>query len=133
MEAWSDRVAINDVLARYADGVNRRDSALWGSSWDQDGEWLLFGPDTVKGREAIVSHWEEAMTGFPFVVMFASQGAVEIDGDRASGFSYTDEVARMADGTEARVTGRYTDRYIKRDGRWAFAYRRYEMLHQQKI
>ena len=133
MDHWSDLAAINDVLARYADGVNRRDAELWGSTWDEDGEWYLFGPDPVKGRRTIVETWKEAIGGFPFVVMFASQGAVEIDGDRASGVSYTSEVARTADGTELRVTGKYTDRYVKRDGRWGFAFRRFEQLHQQQI
>jgi len=133
MTDWADRVAINDILARYADGVNRRDPELWGSSWDEDGEWFLFGPDPVKGRAAIVEAWKDAIGGYPFVVMFASQGAVDIDGDRASGVSYTNEVARTADGKELRVTGCYTDRYVKRGGRWGFAFRQFEQLHQQQI
>ncbi|KHK92660.1 nuclear transport factor 2 family protein [Novosphingobium malaysiense] len=133
MTDWADRVAINDVLARYADGVNRRDADLWSSTWDEEGEWFLFGPDPVKGRDAIVAAWKDAMVGYPFVVMFASQGAVEIDGGHASGVSYTNEVARTAAGTELRVTGRYTDRYVKRDGRWGFAFRQFEPLHQQQI
>lgn len=133
MSEWEDRAAINDALARYADGVNRRDATLWGSSWDESGEWLLFGPDTIRGRDAIVAAWVEAMAGFPFVVMTASQGAVEIDGDHATGVSYTSEVARLPDGAEIRVTGRYDDSYVKRDGRWGFAKRSFTQLHTQTI
>ena len=133
MTNWADLVAINDALARYADGVNRRDKALWASAWDEDAEWFLFGPDTIRGRDAIVAAWVEAMAGFPFVVMFASQGQVKIEGDHAAGVSYTDEVARMADGTEVRVTGTYEDRYVRRDGRWGFAYRKFTALHTQTL
>ncbi|MDI1295087.1 MAG: nuclear transport factor 2 family protein [bacterium] len=132
MNVFEDRVAINDILARYADGVNQRDAALWGATWDQDGEWFLFGPDTVSGRDAIVAAWTEAMAGFPFVVMSVSQGAVTIDGDSASGRSYSSEIARTADGRRLRVHGCYQDRYRKRDGVWRFAFRRFAMLDSEE-
>lgn len=131
MSLFEDRVAINDVLARYADGVNQRDGALWASSWDEQGEWFLFGPDTVKGRTAIVAAWHEAMAGFPFVVMMVSQGAVVIDGDHATGRSYSSEVARTADGKRLRVQGCYEDRYRRRNGVWGFAYRKFAMLDSE--
>lgn len=133
MTDWLDLVAINDVLARYADGVNRRDKAIWASAWDEDAEWFLFGPDTIRGRDAIVTAWEEAIAGFPFVVMFASQGQVKIEGDHATGISYTNEVARTNEGMEMRVTGTYEDRYVRRAGQWGFAYRKFTSLHTQTI
>jgi hypothetical protein len=132
MSVFEDRVAIDDVLARYADGVNQRDSRLWASSWDQEGEWLLFGPEPVLGRDAIVTAWEEAMAAFPFVVMYVSQGSVEIDGDGATGRSYSSEVARTADGKRLRVHGCYEDRYRKRDGKWGFAFRKFAILNSEE-
>lgn len=131
MSIFEDRVAINDALARYADGVNRRDPVLWASSWDEEAEWYLFGPDPVVGREAIVAAWKEAMAGFPFVVMSVSQGAVEIDGDTASGRSYSSEIARTPDGKRMRVHGCYEDRYRKRDGVWGFAFRKFAVLNSE--
>lgn len=132
MSEAEDRVAINDVLARYADGVNQRDGALWGSAWDEDAQWYLFGPDAVEGRMAIVAAWHEAMKGFPFVVMYVSQGGVTIDGDSATGRSYSSEVARTADGKRMRVYGCYEDRYRKRDGAWGFAFRKFTMLDSEE-
>lgn len=132
MSSVGDRVAINDLLARYADGVNRRDAALWGSTWDQDAHWLLFGPEPVRGRDAIVAAWHQAMAGFPFVAMMVSQGAVEIDGDRATGRSYSSEVARTADGRRLRVQGCYQDEYRRRDGLWGFSSRRFTVLDSEE-
>lgn len=132
MSDFEDRVAINDVLARYADGVNQRDAKLWASSWDEEGEWYLFGPDPVKGRDAITATWVDAMQGFPFVVMMVSQGAVVIDGDRATGRSYTSETARTADGKNLRVQGSYEDHYRKRGGQWGFSFRRFTMLNSEE-
>ncbi|CAN5433257.1 hypothetical protein BH10PSE12_BH10PSE12_32340 [soil metagenome] len=131
MSVFEDRVAINDVLARYADGVNQRNAIAWAASWDEEGEWFLFGPDPVIGRDAIVATWTEAMAGFPFVVMSVSQGAVAIDGDTATGRSYSSEIARTADGKRMRVHGCYEDRYRKREGVWGFSFRRFAVLNSE--
>jgi len=128
----ADRVAINDLLARYADGVNLRDAALWGSTWDEDATWYLFGPDPVNGRAAIVAAWREAMAGFPFVVMMVSQGAVEIGDNWATGRSYSSEIARTADCKRLRVHGCYEDEYRKRDGVWGFSFHRFTLLDNEE-
>ena len=125
-------IAINAVLARYADGVNRRDADLWAGTWDEEGEWFLFDPEPVRGREAITAAWQQAMAGFPFVMMIASQGHVEIDGDRAQGHSYTSEIGETADGKHLRIWGCYADRYRRRDGAWRFASRRFTILKSEE-
>lgn len=127
-DSADDRVAIDALLWRYGDAVNRRDAALWGATWDEAGEWQLFDPEPVRGRDAIVAAWDEAMALFPFVVMSVTPGPVTIDGDRAEGRSYTDETARTADGRRIRVLGAYEDRYRKRDGAWSFAFRKFTIL-----
>lgn len=123
---------INRALARYIDGVNRRDADLWARSWDRDAEWILFDPEPVRGREAIVAAWLEAMEGFPFVVMHTTQGDVRIDGDSAEGRSYTFEVAETADGKRLRVWGLYSDSYRLRDGEWRFSRRAFEILKSEE-
>ena len=47
--------------------------------------------------------------------------------------SAPEEVARTADGAELRVTGTYEDRYVRRNGCWAFSYRKFTPLHTQTI
>lgn len=132
MQHAVDLMGINAALARYVDGVNQRDAALWASSWDEEAEWRLFDPQPVRGREAIVAAWASAMQGFPFVVMQVTQGQVIVDGDEAEGRSYTSEVAETADGRNLRVWGCYADRYRKRNGVWRFSSRTFSILKSEE-
>ena len=132
MQHAVDLTGINAALARYVDGVNQRDAALWASSWDEEAEWRLFDPQPVRGREAIVAAWASAMQGFPFVVMQVTQGQVIVDGDEAEGRSYTSEVAETADGRNLRVWGCYADRYRKRNGVWRFSSRTFSILKSEE-
>ena len=59
-------------------------------------------------------------------------GDVVVDGDTATGRSYSSELARTVDGQRLRVMGQYDDRYRKRDGVWAFSYRRFTMLDTEE-
>lgn len=124
--------AINAALARYVDGVNQRDADLWSGAWDEDSEWHLFDPEPVRGRDAITAAWRRAMADFPFVVMLASQGHIEVDGDDAHGRSYTSEIVETADGKRLRVWGSYVDRYRRRDGVWRFASRKFTILKSEE-
>lgn len=127
MTELHDRVAINDLLHRYGDGVNQRSAEIWGECWDVDAEWFLLGPDTIGGRQAIVAAWLEAMQMYREVTIFVSPGSLSIDGDSARGRSYTNEVGVMADGRDVRVQGSYEDHYRRRGGVWRFTYRKFTL------
>lgn len=130
-EAW-DRAMINDVLARYADGVNRRDAALWGSTWHAEAQWYLFDPEPTTGRDAIVAKWEREIAEYPRAMMFVTQGQVVLDGDRATGKSYNIEVGGTKDGRNIRMYSSYDDIYARRDGVWAFVSRRFTLHHLEE-
>ena len=122
-----DQQAIRTLHDLYADAVFRRDAADWGANWAEDGHWFLMGTP-VDGRDAIVTLWNGAMSGFAFVAFFSQPAAIEIDGDRATGRVYTHEVLETQDGAIRRPVGRYEDVYVKRDGRWLYKERHYTML-----
>jgi len=126
-----DLTGINAALARYVDGVNQRDEALWASSWDEEAQWRLFDPSPICGRDAIVAAWLEAMKGFPFVIMHATQGHVAVDKDEAQGRSYTSEIAETADGRHLRVWGCYEDRYRRCHGIWRFSSRIFSIMKSE--
>lgn len=120
-----DVAAIRALHDRYADAVNRRDAQAWGALWAEDAVWDLMGT-RVEGRAAIVGLWSQAMAGFAFVGFFSQVGAVSVTADRAEGRVWTHEVLENADG-ERRPLGRYDDQYVKRDGAWLFAERRFSL------
>ena len=122
-----DQLAIRALVDSYGDAVFRRDAGDWGANWAADACWFLMGREVV-GREAIVGLWSQALAGFAFVAFFSHTGAIAVDGDLASGTVYTHEVLEGADGSISRPVGRYNDRYVRTDGRWLFAERRYTLL-----
>ncbi len=129
---FDDRLAIHELVATYGDAVTRRDGPAWRECWIEDSIWMLPaipGMERIVGREAIYKAWSEAMPGWPFQVNIQTLGAVSVDGDRATGHVYTHELNTDMAGETKRWTGKYTDTYLKQDGRWRFKSRSYEVLH----
>ena len=128
-----DRLAIRDLLDAYADAVAQRDAAAWAATWARNSEWTLLDfPEigTIKGRDAIVAMWTEAMKGFPGLVFQAWPGSIDVEGDRAAVRSYTSEVYDQA-GITKRDRGVYDDVCVRVDGRWLLERRAFRYLHRQ--
>ncbi len=125
-----DKLDIREVLDRYCDGVNQRDSKVWGSTWSLNAVWEI--PHLKiknEGRDNIVAIWTEAMKGYPFVHMMAQPGYININGNNASMRSYTLETAVLPDGTEIHPCGQYDDELIREEGEWKFSHRSFKNLH----
>lgn len=122
-----DRVAIRELLERYADAVFRRDAAQWGDCWTHDGVWRLMGME-IKGREAIIAAWTQAMAAFEVAAFFVQPGALAIDGATAQGRSWTHEVLKARDGSLRRVVGAYEDRFVKEADGWRFSARSFHVV-----
>lgn len=123
-----DELAVRNLVARYSDAVNRRDAATWGPTWTEKAEWSLMGSSTV-GRDEIVALWEKLMSGFPFVMQLVHSGTVELSGDSGEGCWYLTEISRGPDGTPNAAIGVYHDRYLRENGAWCFARRRFDILY----
>lgn len=127
-----DRLAIHELVSSYGDAVTRRDADAWIANWAEDGVWMLPaipGMERVEGRAAILKAWLAAMPGWPFQVNLQTCGAIEVQGERASGHTYTAELNTDTNGKTERWTNRYDDRWVKRGGRWLFASRSLTVLH----
>jgi len=122
-----DQLAIRNLHERYADAVFRRDADDWGALWAADAIWDLLGM-RVAGKEAIVAMWSGAMATFAFVGFFSQVGAIEIDGDGATGRLYTSEVLEDQQGNVTRTVGRYEDRYIRCGQDWLYHSRTFTNL-----
>jgi hypothetical protein len=129
----ADRLALRELFDAYAHCADRRDA---------EGQKALFTDDTVfavymdgGGSEATyVLHGREALTPvfddlnrYEVTTHFNGQSTVILDGDRATGESYT--IAHhlyTEDGTRKIMIAslRYLDSFAKTDGRWHFAERK---------
>ena len=79
----ADRIALQDVMLRYAAGVDERDMDLYASCFADDVEVLGFGAETVNGRDAWVDYVKKALEAYgPTQHMLGPQLAT-VDGDSA--------------------------------------------------
>jgi len=106
----------------------RFDADAWGANWTDDAIWNLPGAGDMVGKPTIVGAWQQAMSAFSFVGFFASAGPIVVDGNNATGTWYQQEFLHEKEGAKRNITGKYTDTYVKQDGRWFFAKRIYEIL-----
>jgi ketosteroid isomerase-like protein len=128
----ADRLAIHELVAAYGDAVSCNDADAWGATWAEDSIWELPNlPDygTMKGRDEIVRRWVEAMAELPLNVNIQTLGALEVNGDTATGRTWTSETVVFGPDDSRVATGVYDDEFIKIDGQWLFKRRTYKALH----
>jgi ketosteroid isomerase-like protein len=117
-----DRVAIADLLARYANAVDDRDIALVGECFCEDGVFGRWnGTDRAEGREAVEQFYRERLagTGPSFHYTHGAELSFESD-DHARGVVTAH--AEMSVGGRLLIAAfRYMDQYRRDpDSRWRF-------------
>ena len=115
----ADRIALQDVMLRYAAGVDERDFEMYASCFAEDVEVLDFGPDPIHGRDAWVTYVATALEKYGATQhMLGPQYAV-IDGDNGTTRSDVQALHFLADGS-GRLTlwGTYHTDMRRIDGRW---------------
>ncbi len=128
-----DRIAIADVVARYADAVNANDAVAWGATWAEECTWDLGLNRVLQGRDEVVAFWQAAMASFESVVQVVGHGHARDEGGGAVGSWTLFEVNRRA-GANGVVLGYYRDRYVQREGGgWLFAERRFATMYRGSL
>lgn len=125
-------VAIGRLQAAYGDAVTRR-------AWDVVRG--LFEPDavveidartrpvfTLDGPEAIAEFIERSLEGFAFFEFAILNAVADVHGDVGTGRVYICELRHDRDDQWTQAYGLYQDRYVRRDGEWRIAGRRYDSL-----
>jgi hypothetical protein len=110
----------------------RFDGDAWRSNWLEDAIWSLPGAGEIQGLDNFFPIWEQTMAGFSFVGFFASAGPIIVNGDSATGTWYQQEFLNGKDGSKRKITGKYSDDYIRKNGRWYFQKRIYEILDAEE-
>ena len=119
----ADELAIRKLVARYCHAIADRDDKAWAECWCADGEWNVLG-QSVRGREAILAHYQKLIAGCRWVEQVATDAVVEVAGDTASGRWRIAETIFMKEGPAMVNRGSYADAYRREsDGVWRFARR----------
>lgn len=126
-----NREALRDLRYRYHEYINEGKFADIVDLFTEDGE-LEFGPlGKAKGRDGIIAFFKRlgppspgaapssGGAHFTYVKQYIHNHTLEINGNRARGFSYL-EARPVINGEAHMVAGRYDDEYIKTDGGWRF-------------
>lgn len=108
------------LVHRYADAVVHRNGEQWASTWAPDAVWDLGGGRLVEGLDAIKELWYGAMRGFEATIQTVLNGAVDVNGDTATGRWYIQEALIRSDGSRGVLLAHYDDAYRLVDGEWRF-------------
>jgi len=128
IERMAREGGVRDLVSRYCDALARGDREAWAATWADDGEWELLGERT-RGRDRIVARWDELIAGLSFIVQLAHTGLIEIDGDAGTGRWSITEQGQLGNGKGMLNIGIYDDEYVRRNGTWYFARRRFSALY----
>lgn len=131
-EEAADRLAIRELFDAYAHCADRRDAEGQKALFTDDTRFAVYmsGPGTeptyvLHGREALTPVFED-LKQYDATTHFNGQSTVVLDGDRATGESYTmAHHLSQTDGQRTLMVAalRYLDTFVKQDGVWLFAER----------
>ncbi|HEY4331798.1 MAG TPA: nuclear transport factor 2 family protein [Ilumatobacteraceae bacterium] len=125
-------LALRQLLARFADGINRLDPVSFGSTWTTDATWDRGSGDVVKGRASIVNATKKLSKELDWVMHVEPQAMFDIDEatGTGSGRVTTQERFQIKGGGTGSQVGTYHDRYVRTDHGWLFAERRMDVVER---
>ena len=128
----ADRLAIRELVDAYAHCADRRDAEGQKSLFTEDTHFVVYmdGQDSeptqvLDGREALTPVFDD-LNRYQVTMHFNGQNTVALDGDRATGESYSIAHHLFTDNGERKLMIawlRYGDTFVKLDGAWLFAER----------
>lgn len=120
--------ALRQLVARYCDAVIHHDDDECRSVWAADAVWDV--GERVQGRDAIVASWSKLRKRYDWFVQTAPNAVFEVDeqAGTATGRVTTVERFHHSKTGPGEQLGVYHDRYVRRDGTWLIAERRWEQI-----
>jgi len=129
----ADRLALRELFDAYAHCADRRDAEGQKALFTEDTRFAVYmnGPGSepsyvLEGREALTPVFDD-LNRYEATTHFNGQSTVDLDGERASGESYTIAHHLYTENGERKImiaSLRYLDSFAKIDGRWYFAERK---------
>lgn len=130
----TDYEEIQNLVARYADAVTRRDFGALAAVFTPDAVWDATGSTKLRYEgDALVPGIRSIIEMSSFLTQVHSPAIVEIDGDSASARVTALEVGEIESyDLRFEQLGFYEDSLRKVDGRWLFTERRFTTLNMKK-
>jgi hypothetical protein len=129
---FADRLALRELFDAYAHCADRRDAEGQKALFTEDTTFAVFmgGAGTeptyvLTGRESLTPVFLD-LNQYEVTTHFNGQSTVTIDGDTATGESYTLAHHLFTTDGERRImvaSLRYLDEFVKQGGSWLFARR----------
>ncbi len=131
----ADRLAVQDVMIRYATSCDRRDMEEYGACFTEDALITGFGAADINGRQAWVDYVAKALTRFTATQHLLGNQRVWLNGDSAKLQTSVQATHFLADRPGAAFTlyATYYDDLVKRDGVWAITNHRLEPVSTQLV
>ena len=121
-EIWADKLAIQELCARYCHTIDGQDSDGWARCFTPDGAFEFDG-HVVRGYAALRLYADthtRVMRGRHMTL----NHLYEVHGDRASGHATTVVSIATISGYKIMGQGGYEDDLLKVNGEWKIRYRR---------
>ena len=129
----ADRLALRELFDAYAHCADRRDAQGQKALFTDDTRFAVYMDGEVseptyvlQGREALTPVFDD-LNRYEVTTHFNGQSTVNIDGNRATGESYTIAHHVFTEDTDRKImiaSLRYLDTFAKIDERWFFAERK---------
>ena len=129
---WIDKLAIQEVIDRYCDALNRDDWNAYEALFTSDAVWELSSPwgFKVEGARAIRELISKLVGRGDFIVQTNHSTIVTLVGrDSASATTTIRETSRGKDGTSATHLGIYCDELVRDAGGWKFKHRFFQSIY----
>ena len=115
-----DRIALQDVMLRYAAGVDERDLDLYETCFAEDCEIVGFGDSVVNGASAWRAYVENALSKYGATQHMLGPQLATIDGDTADCRTDVQALHYLLEPEGATLTlwATYKTQMRKTDGEW---------------
>jgi hypothetical protein len=128
LDALESRFDLERLIAEYAQAFDTHDEALLRNIWHEGARLSLgeaFGD--FEGIDAILESARQNWQKMPCMHHWMANPLIDIEGDKASGRAAVDCLCTHVDMGPVQISGLYHDRFERRDGRWAFVERRFDL------
>ncbi|MEV0801597.1 LUD domain-containing protein [Kribbella sp. NPDC050281] len=129
-QAIADRVEIEALRGEFSDAAMVGDYDRFVSLFTDDAVYRIPEAHIVQtGREEIRAGTERLADEWEYFVQTTHPGAIEIDGDSATGRAYVSELGRLRNGTSIVNYALFNDRYRRTPAGWKFSERVFEVRY----